>query len=137
VVAGVIAPDRYPIGLFQGRSPPTIVGVAGYRIGELATRSEEFKTRWAAHDVPAHRRGTKHVHHRGGRRHAPSLRGSGDHQRGRPHPLGYTAEPGDTASQDALLVLASWAATDDDQDATKGATSEPVDPGRPEHTVSE
>lgn len=28
-------------------------------VGELATRSEEFRTRWAAHNVTAHRHGTK------------------------------------------------------------------------------
>lgn len=32
-------------------------------IGELATRSDEFKTRWAAHHVRAHRRGVKRLHH--------------------------------------------------------------------------
>ena len=32
-------------------------------VGELATRSEEFKTRWAAHHVRAHTRGTKRLHH--------------------------------------------------------------------------
>jgi transcription regulator MmyB-like protein len=32
-------------------------------IGELATRSDEFKVRWAAHHVRAHRRGIKHLHH--------------------------------------------------------------------------
>jgi hypothetical protein len=32
-------------------------------IGELSTRSEEFRTRWAAHNVRFHRTGTKHLHH--------------------------------------------------------------------------
>ena len=32
-------------------------------VGELATRSDEFRTRWAAHDVRLHRTGTKHFHH--------------------------------------------------------------------------
>lgn len=32
-------------------------------VGELATRSEEFRARWAAHDVKAHRRGAKLFHH--------------------------------------------------------------------------
>jgi hypothetical protein len=32
-------------------------------IGELSTRSEEFRQRWAAHDVMRHRSGIKHVHH--------------------------------------------------------------------------
>lgn len=32
-------------------------------VGELATRSDEFKRRWAAHHVRAHRRGVKRMHH--------------------------------------------------------------------------
>lgn len=79
-------------------------------IGELSTRSEIFRTWWAAHNVRFHRSGTKRFHH-------PvvgdltltyealdlaadaGLRISA-----------YTAEPG-TPSHDALNLLASWAAT--------------------------
>ena len=32
-------------------------------IGELVTRSDEFRRRWAAHDVRFHRSGTKRLHH--------------------------------------------------------------------------
>ncbi|WP_332601796.1 MmyB family transcriptional regulator [Arthrobacter sp. S2(2024)] len=32
-------------------------------VGELATRSEEFRTRWAAHNVRFHRTGIKRMHH--------------------------------------------------------------------------
>jgi transcriptional regulator with XRE-family HTH domain len=32
-------------------------------VGELATRSDEFRTRWAAHNVRFHRTGTKRLHH--------------------------------------------------------------------------
>ena len=32
-------------------------------VGELATRSEEFRSRWAAHNVRLHRAGTKRFHH--------------------------------------------------------------------------
>ncbi|MFE6736079.1 helix-turn-helix transcriptional regulator [Microbacterium sp. NPDC057650] len=32
-------------------------------IGELATRSDVFRTRWAAHDVRFHRAGSKRIHH--------------------------------------------------------------------------
>ncbi|RKT52424.1 helix-turn-helix transcriptional regulator [Saccharothrix australiensis] len=32
-------------------------------IGELSTRSPEFRTRWAAHDVSTHRAGAKALHH--------------------------------------------------------------------------
>ena len=33
-------------------------------IGELSTRSEDFRTRWAAHDVGGHRSGSKILRHR-------------------------------------------------------------------------
>jgi hypothetical protein len=32
-------------------------------IGELVTRSDAFRMRWAAHDVRFHRTGTKRIHH--------------------------------------------------------------------------
>jgi transcriptional regulator with XRE-family HTH domain len=32
-------------------------------VGELSTQSEEFRTRWAAHNVRLHQTGAKHVHH--------------------------------------------------------------------------
>ena len=32
-------------------------------VGELATRSDEFRTRWAAHDVRFHATATKHLNH--------------------------------------------------------------------------
>ena len=32
-------------------------------VGELSTRSDDFRTRWAAHNVRAHQTGTKRYHH--------------------------------------------------------------------------
>ena len=32
-------------------------------VGELSTRSDEFRRRWGAHDVRIHGAGTKHFHH--------------------------------------------------------------------------
>ena len=32
-------------------------------VGQLSTRSEEFRVRWATHDVKFHRTGTKEFHH--------------------------------------------------------------------------
>ena len=32
-------------------------------VGELSTRSDHFRTRWAAHDVRLHRSGVKRLHH--------------------------------------------------------------------------
>ena len=79
-------------------------------VGELSTRSEEFRTRWARHDVHQHRGGAKQINHPVVGRldlmydmlpiaQAPGL-----------SMLVYTAAPG-TPSADALQVLASWAAT--------------------------
>jgi transcriptional regulator with XRE-family HTH domain len=79
-------------------------------IGELSTRSEEFRLRWAAHDVRFHRTGTKTLHHPiVGRLDLTyeALEFPGD-------PgltlLAYTAEP-DSTTQDALDLLAIWATT--------------------------
>ncbi|HVD56178.1 MAG TPA: helix-turn-helix transcriptional regulator, partial [Thermoleophilaceae bacterium] len=79
-------------------------------VGELSTRSEAFRTWWAAHNVRYHQTGTKRLHH-------PVV---GDLE------LDYevmeltadtglrlavfTAEPG-SRSEEALNLLASWAAT--------------------------
>ena len=79
-------------------------------VGELSTRSEEFRVRWAAHDVKFHHTGVKHIHH-------PlvgdltlafeSLQVSADAGQTL---LVYSAEPG-TASREALNLLASWTTT--------------------------
>ena len=73
-------------------------------VEELATRSDEFKTRWAAHHVQAHRRGIKHLHHPvvGAltlRYEALEIPDSGGLTL-----FAYTAEPG-SASEDALRLL--------------------------------
>lgn len=79
-------------------------------VGELSTRSERFRTLWAAHNVRYHRTGVKRLRH-------PIV---GDLELTYeafelPADPGlslatYTAEPG-TTSADALRMLASWAAT--------------------------
>jgi hypothetical protein len=81
-------------------------------IGELSTRNDEFRRRWAAHDVRFHRSGVKHLNH-------PVV---GDLQLtyealDLPADAGlrlnvYSAEPG-SPSADALTLLATWAATQD------------------------
>ena len=79
-------------------------------VGELSTRSQDFRRRWSAHDVRLHGAGTKYFHH---------------------HVVGdltlayesldmvsepgltltiYAAEPA-SATEHALALLASWAAT--------------------------
>jgi transcriptional regulator with XRE-family HTH domain len=79
-------------------------------VGELATRSDTFRTLWAAHDVRYHRTGVKRIHH-------PIV---GDLELTYeafelPADPGlqlstFTAEPG-SPSEDALKLLATWAAT--------------------------
>jgi transcriptional regulator with XRE-family HTH domain len=84
-------------------------------IGELSTRSETFRTRWAAHNVRFHRTGFKQLHH-------PVVGHLDLAFEAMELPadpgltlLAYTAEPG-SPSQDALNLLASWAATNDQHD---------------------
>lgn len=80
-------------------------------VGELSTRSEEFRTRWARHDVRLHIEGVKHIHH-------PvvghleleynvlALPGDDDLNL-----TVYTAPPG-SQSDDKLRLLASWWASE-------------------------
>jgi hypothetical protein len=89
-------------------------------VGELSTRSEEFRTRWAAHDVLFHRTGRKNLHHpvvgdldlTYEAFELPSEPGLSM--------LVYTAEP-DTSSAEALGFLASWAATHDHEPTVANA----------------
>ena len=102
-------------------------------VGELSTRSEEFRTRWAAHNVRLHRSGTKHFHH-------PTV---GDLQLsfdalelpGEPGLTltAYSAEPGTTAA-DNLTLLASWAATNVDDGAGQHRHRRALTTRTPPHT---
>jgi transcriptional regulator with XRE-family HTH domain len=79
-------------------------------VGELSTRREEFRTRWAAHDVRIHRAGVKHVRHPV----VGDLELTFEMMELAADPglriLAYSAEPG-TRSEEALSLLGSWAAT--------------------------
>ena len=79
-------------------------------IGELSTRTNEFRGRWAAHDVQIHTTGAKLIHH-------PVVGDLDLWYESFPLALDlsqslltYTAEPG-SPTQEALNLLASWAAT--------------------------
>jgi hypothetical protein len=79
-------------------------------VGELSTRSEEFRAKWGAHDVRRHTTGEKHFTHPVVGRldllfESADLPGDPGWKL-----LIYTAEPG-TSTADALALLASWAAT--------------------------
>jgi hypothetical protein len=78
-------------------------------VGELSTQSEEFRTRWAAHNVRQHYTGSKCVRH-------PAV---GDIELTYEvfgvstedlRLIVYTTQPGST-SEDALKLLGSWTAT--------------------------
>src|SRR5215211_565292 len=86
-------------------------------VGELSTRSDEFRQRWGAHNVRHHGSGAKTYHH-------PivgelTLAYEGLELAAEPGLTLtiYTAEPG-TPSEEALRLLASWAASQEtDPDA--------------------
>jgi transcriptional regulator with XRE-family HTH domain len=76
-------------------------------VGELATRSEDFRTRWASHDVRSYVTGNKRIHHPlVGDLELPFETSALGADAGQ-HLLLYTAEP-DTRSHEALKILASW-----------------------------
>jgi transcriptional regulator with XRE-family HTH domain len=87
-------------------------------IGELSTRSDHFRTWWAAHNVRMHRAGVKRLHH--------PLVGdltlayeSMDLTADQGLRLNaYSAEPG-SPDQDALNLIASWAATAHQSEASR------------------
>ena len=89
-------------------------------IGELSTRSDEFRVRWAAHNVKFHRTGAKTLHH-------PlvgdvtldyeALELPGDTGQ---RILVYSAEPG-SPSQQSLDLLASWSTTPTGRPADESA----------------
>jgi transcriptional regulator with XRE-family HTH domain len=81
-------------------------------IGELSTQSEDFRVRWARHDVGTHDAGVKRLHH-------PlvghlELTYEGMTLAADPDLVmfAYTAEVG-SRSEEALSLLASWTATPD------------------------
>jgi transcriptional regulator with XRE-family HTH domain len=92
-------------------------------VGELTAKSQEFRTRWAAHDVQLHHAGVKRLRHP-----VVGVIEVAYNTMDLPAQPGlvltfYTAEPG-SPSEDALRLLASWAATipeNDRQDAGQQA----------------
>ena len=105
--------------LEAGRNPhdPDLIAL----VGELSTRSELFRQRWASHDVQFHRSGQKRLHH--------PVVGRLDldfESMELPSEPGlvlnvYTAAAG-TPTADALTLLGSWAASQHDL-ATEAAVT--------------
>lgn len=79
-------------------------------VGELSTRSDEFRRRWGAHNVRIHGTGVKHFHHHV----VGDLQLAYETMELTAEPgfmmTIYTAEPGSPTAH-ALALLASWAAT--------------------------
>ncbi|HTR94262.1 MAG TPA: helix-turn-helix transcriptional regulator [Trebonia sp.] len=82
-------------------------------IGELSTRSENFRVWWAAHNVRFHRTGTKRFHHPAVGDLTLTYEALDLAADSGLRISAYTAEPG-TPSDDALRLLATWAATLDE-----------------------
>jgi transcriptional regulator with XRE-family HTH domain len=79
-------------------------------VGELATQSEAFRARWAAHNVRFHNTGVKHFNHPVvGKLHLTFNRLDLAADPGLTI-FSYAAEPG-SRSEEALKLLGSWAAT--------------------------
>ena len=85
-------------------------------VGELSTRSDEFRVRWGAHDVQLHRTGLKHIRHPV----VGELHLSYEVMELPADPglalVAFSAEAGSPAD-DSLRFLASWAATHAPTDA--------------------
>ena len=99
-------------------------------IGELSTRSEDFRTRWAAHNVRFHRAGHKKLRHPV----VGPLDLDFEAMELPAHPgltlLVYTAAA-DTPTADSLKMLASWAATAEQSGKlalTSGGHTRPLGP---------
>lgn len=95
-------------------------------VGELSTRSQEFASRWAAHNVRFHRSGLKDIHH-------PivgDLHLSFESMELPADPdlslIVYGAESG-SPSEDALRLLASWAATHDEAETAASPSTPTVE----------
>jgi len=88
-------------------------------VGELSTRSETFRTLWAAHDVRIHGTGTKRFHHPV----VGELTLAFEELAITAEPgqvlLVYTAEPG-SPSAERLRLLASWGADEDARGVAAG-----------------
>jgi transcriptional regulator with XRE-family HTH domain len=89
-------------------------------VGELATKSEAFRSRWAAHNVRFHNTGVKDFHHPV----VGELTLSYNRLDLAADPgltiFTYAAEPG-SRSEEALKLLGSWAATVDPAEPARAA----------------
>jgi transcriptional regulator with XRE-family HTH domain len=85
-------------------------------VGELATRSEHFRTSWAAHNVKAHRHGVKRIRHPAVGEMSLTYNVFDITSASGLSLIGHTAEP-HSRSDEALRLLDSWAATEHESDS--------------------
>lgn len=104
-------------------------------IGELSTRSQVFRQRWADHNVRYHRTGAKRLHH-------PAVGALELHFEAMTLAsdpgltlLVYTAAPG-SPSADSLRLLASWAATQEARGSSERTARGQAPPRPHRHDVS-
>ena len=100
-------------------------------VGELSTRSEEFRGLWGTHNVRLHTKGEKRFNHPV----VGELELSYNRIDVAADPglmiVTYTAEP-DSRSADALRLLASWTATHEEEIANADREEQPRHPTRAE-----
>ncbi|MBK0331135.1 helix-turn-helix domain-containing protein [Brachybacterium sp. MASK1Z-5] len=84
-------------------------------IGELSTRSDEFRRLWGAHDVRHHGTGSKTFHHPVAGEITVAYEGMGMESEPGLTLTVYAAEPG-SVSAERLQLLASWAASEVGED---------------------
>ncbi|MFF7649284.1 helix-turn-helix transcriptional regulator [Streptomyces sp. NPDC007983] len=90
-------------------------------VGELSTRSEEFRARWGAHNVRRHGTGTKRFHHSAIGDLTLAYEGLDMAAEPGLTLTIYTAEPG-SPSEEGLRLLATWAATQDSGSPARQST---------------
>lgn len=99
-------------------------------IGELSTQSEDFRVRWARHDVGTHDAGLKRLHHPVVGRLDLVYEGMSLAADPELVLFAFTAEVG-SKSEDALNLLASWTATPDEETTDADHQEQPRHERRP------
>jgi transcriptional regulator with XRE-family HTH domain len=117
VAADIVSQLRAEVGRSPGDRELTAL------IGELTTRSEQFSTLWATHNVRWHTTGTKRFHHRVVGDLSLAYEGLALAADPGQTLITFTAEPG-SPSQQALTFLASWATSPAQRSAGRERTKD-------------
>jgi transcriptional regulator with XRE-family HTH domain len=119
VAADIVSQLRAEVG----RSPDD--RLLNELLGELTTRSQQFSTLWATHNVRWHTTGTKRFHHRVVGDLSLAYEGLALAADPGQTLITFTAEPG-SPSQQALTFLASWASSTAPRAAENRASETPL-----------